>query len=354
MSGPDVPVAAHEPFLGRLTRVGTPSELAQGTYRVIQQAINEQEWQAACELLDVTLLEAEELHEIYALWPQQVLGWLADQNLADPPLVDDVERLRAVLGGDPAGEFEPGWQEYLDLTRGAIAACTHHDPQAAAQVERARAHWQHIHDRAVDWLYGLLDIVVRRTGEHQLLTVWNLLMADWYEAHERRLSLDHQPWHESARQLQVAILDGFHAHLTGPERLGDVELLEDDHRWGFRFTPCGSGGRAISRSANGGQSRIDPPYNFAVTTQEHDWAWNLTGVCAYCVHCCLLNEVQPIDRLGYPTRVIDPPRWPQDAENPMCTWWVYKDPSLVPDEVYHRVGRSRPVKGDRDRSEHGS
>lgn len=339
------PVVAFEPFLGRLARVGSPAEMAQGTYRVINEAIGTGAWTSAAELLEVTLLEAEELHEIYALWPKQVLQWLHrndNHHRAAEELAAQITQLQAIIGGDPAEEFEPGWRHYVDLTQQAQDACAQQDPNAAAMAEQARAHWQGIHDRAVDWLYGLLDIVVRRHGEESLLPVWNLLMGDWYLAHERRLSLDNQPWQESVRQLRLAILDGFHAHLTGPQRLGDVELLEEQDRVGFRFAPCGSGGRAISRSANGDSSRAEPPYNFAVTTAEHDWAWNMTGICAYCVHCCLLNELEPIDRLGYPTRVIDPPRWPQDAENPTCTWWIYQDPSLVPEEIYRRVGRSKP------------
>ena len=98
----------------------------------------------------------------------------------------------------------------------------------------------------------------------------------------------------------------------------------------------------MSDDASVGGARPGPPYGFAVTTEPHDWAWNKVGVCAYCVHCCLLNELTPIDRLGYPTRVIDPPVWPDDRADPTCTWWVYKDPSLVPDAVYRRVGRERP------------
>ncbi|MFM8352890.1 MAG: hypothetical protein ACKN9D_17730 [Actinomycetales bacterium] len=340
------PVVAFEPFLGRLARVGSPAEMAQGTYRVINEAIGTGAWTSAAELLEVTLLEAEELHEIYALWPKQVLQWLHSNDNHHPAaeeLAAQITQLQAIIGGDPAEEFEPGWRHYVDLTQQAQDACAQQDPNAAAMAEQARAHWQGIHDRAVDWLYGLLDMVVRRHGEESLLPVWNLLMGDWYLAHERRLSLDNQPWQESVRQLRLAILDGFHAHLTGPQRLGDVELLEEQDRVGFRFAPCGSGGRAISRSANGDSSRAEPPYNFAVTTAEHDWAWNMTGICAYCVHCCLLNELEPIDRLGYPTRVIDPPRWPQDAENPTCTWWIYQDPSLVPEEIYRRVGRSKPA-----------
>lgn len=89
-----------------------------------------------------------------------------------------------------------------------------------------------------------------------------------------------------------------------------------------------------------GQPRMEPPFGFSVTTEAHDWSFGAAGVCSYCVHCCLLNMTMPMDRLGYPTRVIEPPTWPAAREGGTCTWWVYRDPSLVPDAVFHQVGRS--------------
>jgi len=172
-------------------------------------------------------------------------------------------------------------------------------------------------------------------------------MTDWYQVHEQRYALTNQPWQESARQLMLATTDGFHAHLAGRERLGDIEFVEEETRWGFRFQPCGSGGRSVDATITDGKPRAGPPYNFAVTTQPHDWAWNTTGICSYCVHCCQLNERMPIQRLGYPTRVIDPPVWrgtdAGSATDSTCTWWVYKDPSLVPAAVYERVGLAAPT-----------
>jgi hypothetical protein len=274
-----------------------------------------------------------------------VLGWLRDRAVTPDDadrLADALARLRDVVGDAACDGFEAGWQEYERLTAQAAEACTVGAPDAGAAVERTRAHWQHVHDGAVDRLYGLLDVAVRLHGEDCLRAVWDLLMADWYDAHERRLDTRRQPWPESARQLRVAVLDGFHAHLTGPGRLGDVELLEEDDRWGFRFAPCGSGGRSLTDEP-GHPGRPGPPYGFAVTTRPHDWAWNTVGVCAYCVHCCLLNELVPVERLGYPTRVVEPPVWPADGADPRCTWWVYKDPALVPDAVYGRLGRERPA-----------
>ncbi|MDP1879137.1 MAG: hypothetical protein Q8M17_16435 [Actinomycetota bacterium] len=331
---------AYEAFLGRDARSGEWAELARGTYRVVLEEIEQGLPESAVRLLDVTLLEAEELHEIYGHWTDDVLAWLQARN-ADG-LDADVARLRGLLGDQAFDGFEEGWQSYCGLTAAAAASILAGEHDAAERVEAARARWQLTHDAAVDALYGVLDIAVRREGEACLREIWDLLMGDWYDAHERRLDVRHQDWPESSRQLRMAILDGFHGHLTGPDRLGDVQLIEEQDRWGFRFAPCGSGGRTMSDAASDGGARPGPPYGFAVTTEPHDWAWNTVGVCAYCVHCCLLNELTPIDRLGYPTRVIDPPVWPDDRADPTCTWWVYKDPSLVPEAVYRRVGRERP------------
>jgi hypothetical protein len=172
-------------------------------------------------------------------------------------------------------------------------------------------------------------------------------MSDWYDAHTSRYALTNQPWSDSARQLTIAILDGFHAHLAGTARQGDIEIIEEPHRTGFRFAPCGSGGRSLDARITDGAPRAAAPYGFAVTTRPHDFAWNKVGICSYCVHCCQLNERMPIDRLGYPTRVIDAPTWTPDQPTTTCTWWVYHHPADIPDEAYHRVGRDprrRPVR----------
>ncbi len=331
---------AYEDFLGRDARSGDWSELARGTYSVVLEEIEQGRPESAARLLDVTLLEAGELHEIYGHWTDDVLAWLRARDAEG--LDADVAKLRGLLGDWAFDGFEEGWQSYCTLTKAGAAAILAGASDAAERVEAARASWQGTHDDAVDVLYGVLDIAVRREGEKCLRDIWDLLLRDWYDAHARRLDVRLQDWAESARQLRMAILDGFHAHLSGPDRLGDIGFIEEEDRWGYRFAPCGSGGRTMSDATSDGGARPGPPYGFAVTTEKHDWAWNTVGVCLYCVHCCLLNELTPIDRLGYPTRVIDPPVWPDDRADPTCTWWVYKDPSLIPDAVYRRVGRERP------------
>jgi hypothetical protein len=344
---PVTSVVSYEPSLGRLARTGTWDELAKGTFRSAAERATAGEWEAAAVLVEVSVVEADELRDVYERWPVDTLGWIRDRGT--PPAVVDASlaRLTDLIGQPAMNGIQSEWPLFKAAAERAAHACRTRQPSAVAEIEHARLQWQGVHDRAVDRVSGVIDIAVSVVGEDSLGDLWNFLMDDWYELHERRYDLATQPWSDSAHQLMIAIVDGFHAHLTGTARQGDIEIIEEQTRIGFRFAPCGSGGRSLDPRITGDAPRAAPPFGFAVTTTAHDWAWNTVGICSYCVHCCLLNEVMPIDRLGFPTRVIDAPTW--NAANPVttCTWWVYRDPADVPDHIYQRVGRDpsrRPAK----------
>lgn len=335
-------VVAHEPSLGREARVGSWAELAKGTFGTALEALARDERESAARLVEISIAEADELRDIYQRWPEDTADWIRGQGVSADALDRSLGRLTDLIGEQAMAGIQTEWPRFTAAVQAASEACRAGTAEAAAAVEEARQIWQGIHDRAVDRVSGLIDIAVRLVGEHALGELWDFLMSDWYDIHARRYSLDNQTWATSANQLMIAIVDGFHAHLTGTGRQGDMEIIEEDDRIGFRFAPCGSGGRSLDARIADGAPRAAAPFDFAVTTEPHDWAWNTVGICSYCVHCCQLNEAMPIDRLGYPTRVIDAPVWDPDRPVSTCTWWVYRDPAAVPDEVYRRVGRERP------------
>lgn len=335
------------PALGRVVRQGSWQELAKGTFRSAAEHFAAGDGEAAAQLVEVAVLEADELRDIYERWPEATAGWIRAREVSDADLDAATDRLGMLIGGQAMNGIQAEWPSFTDAVSQAAAACRANDADSEELIEHARLTWLGIHDRAVDRVSGLIDIAVRLVGEHTLGELWDFLMDDWYEIHARRYTLANQAWSESAHQLMVAIVDGFHAHLTGTGRQGDIELIEEPDRIGFRFAPCGSGGRSLDGRISGESPRSGEPFGFAVTTAPHDWAWNTVGICSYCVHCCQLNEVMPIDRLGYPTRVIDAPTWNPEAPVTTCTWWVYRDPADVPDRVYERVGRDpsrRPAR----------
>ena len=55
----------------------------------------------------------------------------------------------------------------------------------------------------------------------------------------------------------------------------------------------------------------------------------------YCIHCCLWREVMDIEKFGYPTRITDCPV--EDFTQP-CRMYFYKDPDLIPEKYFERVG----------------
>lgn len=344
---PAAPPVAYEPSLGRSARVGSWEQLAKGTFRAAAEHLAAGDGHAAADLVEVAVLEADELRDVYERWPAATADWILSRGVPADDIATATGRLGMLIGAQAMTGIQAEWSRFTAAVDAAAAACRQDAPEAADAIEHARSVWQSIHDRAVDRVAGLIDIAVRLVGEHSLGELWDFLMADWYALHAGRYGLDNQPWSDSADQLMIAIVDGFHAHLTGTGRQGDIEILNESTRIGFRFGPCGSGGRSLDARISDGAPRAGAPYRFAVTTEPHDWAWNTVGICSYCVHCCQLNEVMPIDRLGYPTRVIDAPTWTPEAPVTSCTWWVYRDPADIPDDVYKRVGRNaarRPAK----------
>ncbi|MCV7230161.1 hypothetical protein [Mycolicibacterium komossense] len=342
------PVVAYEPSLGRAARVGSWEQLAKGTFRTAAEHLAMGDGGAAAELVEVAVLEADELRDVYERWPAATADWLRERGVAAELILAETTWLTTLIGESAMAGIHRAWPKFTAAVDTAATACRVGEADAAEAIENARAVWQVIHDRAVDRVSGMIDVAVRLAGEEHLGALWDYLMEDWYEAHARRYSLESQPWPTSANQLMIAIVDGFHAHLSGTGRQGDIEIVEEPQRIGFRFAPCGSGGRSLDVRITDGAPRAGAPFGFAVTTEPHDWAWNTVGICSYCVHCCQLNEVMAIDRLGYPTRVIDPPTWTADAPVTSCTWWVYHDPADIPDRVYRRVGRDparRPTRG---------
>ena len=194
---------------------------------------------------------------------------------------------------------------------------------------------------------GVLAFVAHRFGEAHLEDCYRAVLEPYIQ--ERYMVFDTRvtPYPETLQRNMYLIMEAMRAHLGGPERDGSLGIEEDDDKWVVSFAPCGSGGRSmLGDGIEGTGSRVLAPYEFGVTQERHDWAWNTEGICYYCAHCCLALEKLPMERWGHPVRVVDPPRWGGSADAPetrkQCTWTVYKTLEAIPDEVY-RPGRPQPA-----------
>ena len=98
------------------------------------------------------------------------------------------------------------------------------------------------------------------------------------------------------------------------------------------MNPCGSGQRLWRNGRYEGEN------GYAVMEGEHDWAYNRKGFPIYCTHCTFMNEMLPIQWIGYP---VYPSKPPGDFDHDPCTWYWYKDPADIPDEHWERYGLAR-------------
>lgn len=336
------PLVDH-PAIGAKVRAGAYADHAASTYALATAALVEGRGAEAAELARYTVQEALEAYELFTAWWREIPEFLAARGVAAGVIAAEAARLAALSAGPEGAAFDgdAGWARYRGLIEdfAAGAEAGRGDP---ALLEAAREVWRDTHDRLCDGVYFWIDAAARHLGEEITGELWDVLMQPMYDYYIR-YDTDVHSWARSFDLLMHYALEGLRGHLSGPGRTGTVEVVEEADRWALRFDPCGSGGRTLRDDPDSGSGpRMEPPWNLGVTTKPHDWSWNKAGVCLYCVHCCQLNERMPMSRFGYPTRVVEPPVWPEARNGGKCTWYIYKDPALVPEEIYRRVGAEKP------------
>lgn len=310
------------PAAGRGVRPGDWSEQAQPTADRLEMALRDGRLNDAAALGRHLVTEASEIHELYTQWSAAVPELLARRGMPTHHVAAAAEHLVRSTGvRDPAGD----WSKFLVAVEAFAVGCERGDAEHAARMATALATWRTAHDRHRDLVAAWIAVAVEELGEIELGPLWRDLQADGIAGYAR-YDLRDTPWEHSFPLIVQTAIEGMHGHLGGPQGLGEVQVTDHADRVQLEFAPCGSGGRL--RAAE----------RFGVTVEPHDWAWNETGVCHYCVHCCVLQQLEPIDNLGYPVRVIDPPLQAGDS----CSWTVYRDPADVPESAYRRVGRNKP------------
>ena len=110
-------------------------------------------------------------------------------------------------------------------------------------------------------------------------------------------------------------------------------MAEDEEKLTFTMNPCGSGQRLWRNGRYG-------PEGWGVTDKAHDWSYGRKGFPLYCTHCAFMNELGPINWIGYPVYPSDPP---EDFDRDPCTWYWYKDPDDIPDRHWKRYGLERKI-----------
>jgi hypothetical protein len=198
---------------------------------------------------------------------------------------------------------------------------------AKAMVDYFRTEMLVVHDIYAQYVQDLLAFIAKTFGEDQVEAAFRAALGTWfkerYEAYNKMTLLE---------RVQLTA-EGMRCHLDGPERKGDFQLIEEKERFVFKWDPCGSGG-ALRRKAAAEHRAV------ASAQEAHPWTWGKKGVCLYCSHCSLVNEILPIENFGYPNRITQYPENPSDP----CVWYIYKNPDDIPEEYYTRIGKTKPPR----------
>jgi len=340
------------PALGRRVRLGSWEDQKISTYRKIREALEEGRWDDAAELANYFVDEARVCFAIYRQWIPDLNAFLAERGVAKGEL-DAVNReIVAKLDLPDGRPWDPfrQWHDFTTEVEQLVASIHHEHREAAlAKLDEAKETWRRCHDRDVDHTYGLMSEIVERFGEGSIGAMWDKVLLPLFTWRYEKFDIDKNAWEQGLETLMLVACEAMRGHLVGPERTGDFELIETEDRYILRFDPCGSGGRTVRGDwIEGTPPRMEPPYGWTVSQEEHTWNHGTKGVCHYCTHCIRLMEEWPIDRFGYPVRVIDPPVYPDTNPDPgarqKCQWQMFKDPTNVPEEYYARVGRTRPER----------
>ncbi len=184
--------------------------------------------------------------------------------------------------------------------------------------------WLPLHDMFAEASAATAAFIVDKLGEEALYDMNRFVMEkSWRRNVEMMAKVD-------PRKIVLNTINIWKAHScsgvgTTP---GKFTVQEDDEKFTFTMDPCGSAGRMWRNGFFG------PPKNYGVTSKAYPWSFNIKGLPYYCVHCSLMNELLPIEWVGYPVSPMDPPK---KAEDP-CVMYYYKDPKQIPERYWERYG----------------
>jgi len=342
---------AYTELLGRRVRLGNWEDQKVSTYRKVGLMLDEGKWDEAAELESYFIDEANVCFTLYRQWIGDLSGFAREKGVEEAKIEARHEQVQSLSDLPDGSPWKPRehWDRFLSEIASTQAATYREQPEQAKELmAQAKETWRQAHDRDVDHTYALMSLIKEELGEDAIRDMYDRVLLPLFAWRYEKFDIDKHPWDESLETLMLVAAEAMRGHLVGPERTGDFELIEEEDRFVLRFDPCGSGGRTIrGDSIEATPARMEPPYGWKVTEEPHTWNHNTPGVCLYCTHCIILMEEMPIDRFGYPVRIIDPPVYPDASGDPnkpqKCQWIMYKDPTQTPEEYYTRVGRKKPA-----------
>jgi hypothetical protein len=117
------------------------------------------------------------------------------------------------------------------------------------------------------------------------------------------------------------------------QHMGDTTIIEDEEKFRFTLSPCGSGGRLRLGGAYEGPAAL--PH----VEQASALTFGKPRLPVYCSHCPMWNAVASAAWFGHPQWVYDDP----SRTDGSCTVSIYKRPEAIPEEYLRRLGLVDPA-----------
>jgi hypothetical protein len=192
------------------------------------------------------------------------------------------------------------------------------------EIDAAVARWRSLQTYSIEWITSLLSFIGRELGEEAVERALREF-GDGYLS-QRRQPDGAPEWNDlpaaaRAKAIARAMVANF----------GTCEVSEDDDAITLSFR-CGTGGRLID------DARYEGDDGYLVLREQGPRTFGREALPVYCAHCSVNNEIQAIERTGYPVTVESPPAAPGDA----CVHVIHRRLDGIPAEVYARVGRTKP------------
>lgn len=346
---PENDVATHPAYPPRSNRHPTFKEQVVPTISFLRSAIESGDRPEAVKWIDYLDFEwVGSNFAFYTQWQEAALQFLIANGVTEGDL--------AGVKGDLLVLVNTGWNPGVAYDRDAellryrvLKARLLRELNAPAAVALKtlaewKEQWRSIHDRDVDYASGVMNIAYIRFGEAKLEALLRNAITERFDFRYARYDISRFAWKDIFDDLIHASIETQRGHLVGPEREGIVELQELDDRVVISFEPCGTGGRTVAGDKlSQTPSRHEAPYYFNTIDEKHDFSWNKQGVCQYCSHCAMMTGKLPIERFGYPLRVVEPPL--KGDKGGRCKWTIYRDLRDVPAWYYESLGEKKPEVG---------
>lgn len=214
---------------------------------------------------------------------------------------------------------------------------------ALALIDYVQIEGKGLHDLYCDWVYGLLTWIADNCGEERLPEV-----LAYSKDKINAVFLNQLKGLKTKKQLVQWYAEQMRAHRSGPGEQGNITVREEQDRFVISLDPCGAGGRMRRGSeVDGTPARTEPPFNLGTTKKAYPWSWGKKNVSYYCLHCTVWHELVAMQATGVPTRLVADYA-PDNPQEP-CTLYFYKDPAMIPEEYYTRIGLTKPVQQGSDK-----